>query len=846
MVPNNEPKASLPPAVGIGAGLALGGGIVSAVGLAVDPGAGLAVRTLLLTHIVCGVGFSLSALLGVALLMPEQRRRTLLVWGFIAIALLGSGRAVSLPGSIGLWAHRGTTLALLVLLGLSLRFALQWRWWVVAGAALTVGAWVGAGMIRPGTTLPEGYDTPYKESAFAPSQLALAQAEALEPGALAGSVGCGGDGCHTAIVAQWQSSAHRAAATDPFYRFATTRMGEDYGTAATRLCAGCHEPGAVLAGAISDHTAADLPSRHEGVTCLVCHLTTRVADVAPHGVPANASLVIEAPDPAILFPRAPLGAMTLARHRRWLSRPALSENRFCASCHQFFIPPELGGKPGRLRLQVAETAKTPFASPEHPSYKSCVDCHMAPIAADDPAAKDGKVHDHRALGANVMLPMLMGDHAQVEATRAFRATGGLTVAIGEPTLGDDGLVVPVTIGNPNIGHDFPTGATDISEVWVEVRLTNQDGREIGRSPILAEDGWLQPGAASLSTIVLLPGGEPDFLHDLFGQVALGRHPRVKAGSERTLQVPLEVDGGAPSTATAMAVLRFRRGNQRWNAWNFEWETVTIPVTDLAVARRTVMLPHTRPRVAAAPATAPPPVSGMVWIPAGEYRVGAALDDSQAEPDERPPHRVKTEGFYIDRVPVTNAAWRRMVRKGAVKPPPPMAERGFAVVSWSGGTFPSERGDHPVTLITGPEADAYCRALGKRVPTEAEWEIAARGHSNAQWPWGDTFDPSRCNTSEAGHHNTEIAGLHPQNASPFGALDMGCNVSEWVADGYRAYADIPQDDNRADWFTHFGTGLRAIRGASFLLSAHRARVTARSFEHEEERKVIGVRCAKSGP
>jgi len=795
---------------------------------------------LLLGHAASGV------LAALALAWIAVRSRAVAAGVVVAAALLVTGAAAGRPAEVGLWLHRAS---LLLVAGLAwhrpeVRAAIR-NWWAVAGLALAGLGWLALQAVEQ-PTLDAEYDRPYAAGPFAPSQLGLANAEVVARGALAVSTSCGAAGCHEQIARDWQASVHRAAGTDLFYRFAVDRMGEDYGVASTRLCVGCHEPGTLLSGSVAEGAAADPAHRQDGVGCLSCHLTTAVLDTAPHGVPANASLVLSLLDPRIALPSSPLA---LRRHAEAMRRPMLSQNRFCASCHQFFVPPELGGQPvGRLRLQVAEAAGTRFGDPEAEGYQSCVDCHMPMVAGDDPAAKEGRIHDHRALGANMMLPTLEGDAQHVEALRQFRTRdAGLDLKVAAPRWGEDTLIVPVVVTNSGIGHDFPTGATDVSQVWATVQVADARGRVVATSPDLDDAGFLDPRAPALSTVVLLPSGEIDFLHDLFGQVALAAHPRVAPGESRTLDVPVSLPADAQGPLTAKAILKYRRGNQRWNTWTFNWQPIVVPAFEVVTATAPLRVPaRAVPPAAPAPARVPPQ-PGMAWIPAGEYPIGAAGSDDVAEHEEKPRHYVKTAGFYIDRVPVVNAAWQRMARSGRVPRPPEMIEPGLREVSWVDGAPPDALMDHPVVLLTAREAAGYCQALGKRLPTEAEWEMAARGATDRRWAWGDRFDPELCNTTEGGVGRTQVVGAHPENASVFGVLDMGCNVSEWVADSYRAYPSLRLGDNRDDWLNHFGDFMRSVRGASFLLSAHRARVTNRSFENEEVRKVIGFRCVKDrGP
>jgi formylglycine-generating enzyme required for sulfatase activity len=694
------------------------------------------------------------------------------------------------------------------------------------------------------------YELPFGSSPFAPAEARVEGGGFLPPDALTGSAACGA--CHPEILAQWESSLHRASASDRFQRFAIDRMAEDYGVAASRLCEGCHDPGRLLSGGVDRGAPPNPGSRREGVSCLACHLVTATHESEQTKVVANASFTISPLPRNLLFPGPEMDPEALRRHGRALRRPFLSENRFCDSCHRFFVPTQMGGHPpGRLRLQSAEAAGTRFGDPSDPGYLSCVDCHMPLVPGEDPAAKGGRIHDHRSLGSNLLVPALEGNTAQVEATRAFRRAGAVTLDIGDFVRDADGaLALPVVLRNERNGHDFPSGATDISESWLELTLRDAAGRVVFRSPGLDADRYLSPDAPSLNTVGFLSNGEMDDMHDLFSQVEIRRHPRVRPGGKLELRFAVVLPPDAAPPLQARVALRARHGNERWNRWTFNFEDVEVPVADLVEADRELRdLP--RP-VAAPPPDAPPAPTapdGMVFVPGGTYVIGAdPAVDPEASPDEFPPHPVVLKPFFLDRVPVTNRDYAAAVKRGVVPPPPPPINDLPPLLrhSWQRDQPPEGLEDYPVVLENFEEATSYCKAAGKRLPTEDEWEAAARGHDGRRYAWGDTFDPSICNNARSGLHRALPAGSSPANASPFGALDLGCNVVEWTSTLYRAYPKTRQLDNRNTWWNAFSRQIQVVRGCSFEMLPWRARASHRGNDEAISRKIIGFRCAADAP
>ena len=191
---------------------------------------------------------------------------------------------------------------------------------------------------------------------------------------------------------------------------------------------------------------------------------------------------------------------------------------------------------------------------------------------------------------------------------------------------------------------------------------------------------------------------------------------------------------------------------------------------------------------------------MVAVPAGEFLYG---------PDRE---KASTGAFYIDRFPVTNADYRKFVLETVYEEP----------AHWRRGTWPEGKADHPVVQVTWESALAYAQWAGKRLPTEVEWEKAARGSNGRQWPWGSPFDPHKCNTSSDG--TTPVGKYSPLGDSPYGCADMSGNVWEWIG-GKASSLRMP------------------LRGGDWLDGPEEATTYYRRM-HTPKRKndFVGFRCA----
>jgi formylglycine-generating enzyme required for sulfatase activity len=255
-----------------------------------------------------------------------------------------------------------------------------------------------------------------------------------------------------------------------------------------------------------------------------------------------------------------------------------------------------------------------------------------------------------------------------------------------------------------------------------------------------------------------------------------------------------------------------------------------------------------------------PLSRMVRIPSGAFQMGsdetevlAALADCVREAyghrcsptlfnNETPRHVVHLSSYWIDRFEVSVAEYERCVGAGRCEPRPSSeATRRF------------DRADYPVSRVSWNDAAAYCSFRGARLPTEAEFERAARGASDRRYPWGNLFNVWASNhgrfgwdVTDATDGHAELApiGSYPAGVTPEGVYDLAGNVAEWVADRYApTYESAEGHDPRGPGVG--GSNLRVVRGGSYAQARFRLRGAARAFaEPGERRSTLGFRCARS--
>jgi formylglycine-generating enzyme required for sulfatase activity len=231
---------------------------------------------------------------------------------------------------------------------------------------------------------------------------------------------------------------------------------------------------------------------------------------------------------------------------------------------------------------------------------------------------------------------------------------------------------------------------------------------------------------------------------------------------------------------------------------------------------------------------------LVRVPAGKFLMGSdPAKDKDARDDEQPQHSVYVPGFYIAKYAVTNVQYVAFVR--AVKHSLPGG--------WEGGKIPAGKENHPVVNVSWHDAIAFCVWLGRetgrlfRLPTEAEWEKAARGTKGRIYPWGDEPPtPALCNFDGNVNDTTPVGRYSPRGDSPYGCADVAGNVFEWTHSLYGGYPYDPADGREDLEAGEFIEDRRVLRGGAFYDDVRSVRCAARDRGHPLYRNSdIGFRC-----
>jgi len=221
---------------------------------------------------------------------------------------------------------------------------------------------------------------------------------------------------------------------------------------------------------------------------------------------------------------------------------------------------------------------------------------------------------------------------------------------------------------------------------------------------------------------------------------------------------------------------------------------------------------------------------LILIPGGEFMMGANFTKKSLGPL----HKVNLPSFYIDKYHVTNDHYQDFVKDTKWRRPS----------HWFAGTYPRGKANHPVSFVSWSDAGAFCHWAGKRLPSEAEWEKAARGTDGRMFPWGKTFLKAHANVQMEEVKDTTSVDAYTNGISPYGLYDMAGNLFQWTSDWF-----LPYPGNTVP-HPNFGETLKVLRGGSFYdCTNYRCGISFQTFNRisllPQTRAIsAGFRCAKS--
>ncbi len=307
--------------------------------------------------------------------------------------------------------------------------------------------------------------------------------------------------------------------------------------------------------------------------------------------------------------------------------------------------------------------------------------------------------------------------------------------------------------------------------------------------------------------------------DLYGEIHIGSEQIIQRSDSRGVTVVWIIIVTLALAAGLVAwQLRANLKNQATSA-----DTSPSPAPDQGSPQSTSGLLGATPEANASPSPSGAVPEGMVLVPGGTFKMGRNNGDQF----ESPAHNVNVKPFFIDRTEVTNEEYERFVSTTGHRTPR----------HWPGGKIPKGQTKYPVVNVSWDDANAYAKWANKRLPSEAEWEFAARGADGRIYPWGNRWKQDNANAGKRRNGALIETGRYKPGASPFGALDLCGNVWEWTSSEFADYPGRKLASSLAN------SGLKVIRGGAYDVAPSRATSTYRgAVPPDRVFDKTGFRCA----
>jgi tetratricopeptide (TPR) repeat protein len=639
--------------------------------------------------------------------------------------------------------------------------------------------------------------------------------------------------CHQEAHAEWRQSVHANSFRAPWYIRNVNVLMNAKGTEYARHCEGCHNPIALVSGAMTKGSPVDRKFDADGITCSVCHSIQKV-DTRGTGsyVLGRPAVMVDADDKPIYGEVSDKEILAhLERHSRAVMKDFYRSSEFCSACHKAALPKILNDYKWQRAIflydewQLSSFAKqSPLPFYVKDKVSTCQTCHMAreDIPLSDYGAKDGKLASHRWLGANTVLSKYYGYDAQMEKTIAFlrngvfnvdifgiERNGGKLIAPLGSQLFDiapgDILTVSVVIQNKGIAHSFVPEQRDFYESWVEFEATDAAGRTLMHSGALQPGGALDPRAHSFTNRLVNKQGGLNDLHQVWDTRVVAYNNTIQSGRAQIVRYEFKLPADAIGPITITVKVNYRRFNQRFIDYGLGLH-YQMPVVEMAARTRSLAL-------GANPAAEPDPQDNKEWMRWNNYGIGL-LDAQQYAASARAFERVaELRPDYADaftNIAIADFQWERFdaARSGLEKalqlaPRNARALYYLALVERTQGHLDAAINDLREVAAQFPRSRDAHRELGFSLYQKHKYEEARSEYETLQ-----SIDPDDL----AAHYNLSIIyrrlGLKEQaarEAAAFADQKDDPTASTYALEYLRKHPEITSEG--VPWHMHSELTLR---------------------------------------
>ena len=457
------------------------------------------------------------------------------------------------------------------------------------------------------TRAAKPYRLPFGNNPFLPSQAKTETSGFIDASAFPSAAYCGK--CHEDVHRQWRESAHANSFRAPFYKKNVDMLIHQSGIEFTRHCEGCHNPIALVSGALTSNSSADRSFDEDGITCMVCHSIQKVQNTSGTG-----SYVMGMPAVMVAVDGTPVqGKPSFDQilqhpelHRRAVMRDFYRTPEFCSVCHKAAIPKMLNDYKWLRAFSVYDewqqtswSRQSPLPFYKKDTTSTCQTCHMPKMASvDDYGAKNHQIASHRWPGANSAIPFFYGYTEQSQAIADF-LRDSLSVdifAISKRESGKQRLIAPldrqnftllagetvtveVVIQNKKIGHNLVPEQRDFYESWVEFTATDSAGNEFFHSGGLDSNGCVDDQAHTYTNRLVAKDGSLLDLHQVWNTKAKTYDNTIPSGQSDLVRFRFRVPTTAQGPITLAAKVNYRRFRKRFTDFILEKST-EYPVLQL--------------------------------------------------------------------------------------------------------------------------------------------------------------------------------------------------------------------------------------------------------------------------
>ncbi|HWZ52624.1 MAG TPA: tetratricopeptide repeat protein [Granulicella sp.] len=486
---------------------------------------------------------------------------------------------------------------------------------------------------------------------FLPSNATTETGDFIDPKQFQTADYCGH--CHQEAHQQWRESAHSNANRAPWYLKNVGLLNAEKGIEFSRHCEGCHDPIAVVAGALTEGSPKKRPYDQDGVTCQVCHsiqkVDTRGTGSYVMGVPAV--MVDEEGQPITTRQVSDAEILThLDRHSKAVMKDFYRTSEYCSACHKAALPRELNGYKWQRAIflydewqnsSFAKQSPLPFYVKD--SVSTCQTCHMQrePLKLADYGAKKGQLASHRWLGANTLIPKYYGFDEQGRRIVQFLQNSVFNIDIfalerGETPEGGtpqtvvaplgltsfqvapgELLTADVVIQNKGIAHTHVPEQRDMYESWVNFTMKDANGRLLAESGFIKPNGDLDERVHSFTNRLINAKGTRNYLHEVWNNRIVAYNNTIQSGRSQVVRYAFQMPAtGGPVSITA--TVKYRRFDQHFVDYTVS-KHYEQPVVDMVSQTRVIMVGENAP-------VAPGAEENKEWMRWNNY--GIALLDAQ--------------------------------------------------------------------------------------------------------------------------------------------------------------------------------------------------------------------------